>query len=92
MNLNSTKRQFIPFGLRGTVVGKTTEKVIVMFDEQFIHGNNIYGHCDKYRGAMVNPNYLLNLSRMFARMVKENYKVANRFMEKPLEGFPQFAD
>ena len=45
MNLNSRKRKFIPFGLRGTVIGKTDEKVIVMFDEQFLHGNNVYGHC-----------------------------------------------
>lgn len=33
MNLNATLRQYIPFGLRGTVVGKTEEYVIVLFDE-----------------------------------------------------------
>lgn len=33
MNLNSSLRSYIPFGLRGTVVGKTESKVIVMFDE-----------------------------------------------------------
>jgi len=26
-------RQYIPFGARGTVVGKTEAKLIVMFDE-----------------------------------------------------------
>ena len=51
MNLNSTLRYYIPFGLRGTVVGKTESKVIVMFDEQFLNGNNIYGHCQNYKGA-----------------------------------------
>lgn len=51
LNLNSTRRQFIPFGARGTVVGKTDSKIVVMFDEQFLHGTNIYGHCELYRGA-----------------------------------------
>jgi hypothetical protein len=45
MNVNSTRRQYIPFGARGTVVGKTEEKIIVLFDEQFLQGTNIYGHC-----------------------------------------------
>lgn len=33
MNLNATKREYCPFGARGTVIGKTGNKVIVMFDE-----------------------------------------------------------
>jgi hypothetical protein len=33
MNMNSTMREYIPFGLRGTVIGKTEQKVMVMFDE-----------------------------------------------------------
>lgn len=33
MNINSSKREYVPFGFRGTVVGKTTDKVIVLFDE-----------------------------------------------------------
>lgn len=33
MNLNSALRQYIPFGVRGTVVGKTEAKLIVLFDE-----------------------------------------------------------
>jgi len=45
MNLNSTLRQYVPFGARGTVVGKTESKLIVMLDEQFLHGNDIFGHC-----------------------------------------------
>ena len=36
MNLCSIKRAFVPFGIRGTVVGKTEQKVVVMYDEQFI--------------------------------------------------------
>jgi hypothetical protein len=92
MNLNSTLRRYIPFGARGTVVGRTEEKLVVMFDEQFLHGNNIYGHCDNYRGAQVNPEYLMNLSKEFARLTKENYKAAQRFYEKPIEGMPLFSD
>ena len=33
----------------------------------------------------------MNLSRSFARMIKENYQAAKRFQEKPLEGCAQFA-
>ena len=36
MNINSTKREYVPFGIRGTVVGRTNDKVIVIFDEQFL--------------------------------------------------------
>lgn len=92
MNLNSTQRKFIPFGARGTVVGKTESQLIVMFDEQFLHGQDIYGHCQNYRGAQVEPAHLLNLSSEFARMIKENYKVAKNFMEQPSQGYPSFQD
>lgn len=33
----------------------------------------------------------MNLSRSFARMIKENYQAAKRFQEKPLEGCAPFA-
>ena len=45
MNVNSTTRTFVPFGARGTVVGKTEENILVMFDEPFIQGTSIYNHC-----------------------------------------------
>lgn len=35
---------------------------------------------------------MLNLSRQFARLIKENYKAAQKFMEKPLDGFPTYSD
>ena len=84
MNLNSTLRQYVPFGLRGTVVGKTESKVIVMFDEQFLHGGNIYGHCQNYKGAQVEPNNLLNLSLTFASL--KDAATIKKFTEKPLAG------
>lgn len=33
LNLCSIKRAYVPFGARGTVVGKTEMKLIVMYDE-----------------------------------------------------------
>ncbi len=45
ININSTRREYVPFGLRGTVVGKTNDKVVVLFDEQYLGGSNIHGHC-----------------------------------------------
>lgn len=33
LNINSVLRQYVPFGLRGTVIGRTVGKVMVMFDE-----------------------------------------------------------
>ena len=62
MSINSTRREYIPFGLRGTIIGKTNEKVIVLFDEQFLNGNDIYGHCSNYKGGYIHPSYLLNLT------------------------------
>jgi len=35
---------------------------------------------------------MLNLSRQFARLIKENYGAARKFLEQPIPGFPQFAD
>jgi len=42
-NLCSIKRAYVPFGARGTCVGKTEQKIIVMYDEQFIQGSDING-------------------------------------------------
>jgi len=92
MNLNSHLRQFVPFGMRGTVVGKTEHQVIVMFDEQFLHGSDIYGHCDEYRGAYVRPDYLLNLTQSFAQIAQDNKALAKKFQERPLRGCPQFQE
>lgn len=94
MNLNSTLRQYIPFGLRGTVVGKTEDYVIVLFDEQFLHGTDVNGHCENYRGAKVVPLYLMNLSRSFAQLAKDakNYNTLKAFQERPKKGEVEFED
>ena len=55
----------MPFGLRGTVVGKTNDKVIVMFDEQYLGGSDLNGFCEEYRGALVDPMYLCDVTIKF---------------------------
>lgn len=86
MNANSVMRHYLPFGARGTVVGKTEEKVIVLFDEQFLQGTTIYGHCEPYRGALLDPTRLVNLSRSFAAIAQGNRPALKKFQEKPLKG------
>jgi hypothetical protein len=76
INLNGSKRAYIPFGQRGTVIGKTGSKVIVMFDEQFLQGSDINGHCEQYRGAIMESSHLLNLTKKFnAQLKKNNYQL-----------------
>ena len=61
-----------------------------MFDEQFLHGNTIYHHCEPYRGAYVDPDYIINLTRSFAVMAKKDSKSLRKFQEKPLQDQPAF--
>jgi len=61
--LTIAEREYIPFGMRGVVVGKTQNKVLVMFDEQFLNGTDLYGRCKLYRGAQVKSVNLLNLTK-----------------------------
>ena len=65
LNLCSVKRAYVPFGARGTCVGKSEQKVIVMYDEQFIQGSDINGQCELYRGALMDPTHLMNITRKF---------------------------
>jgi len=65
LNTCSIKRAYVPFGARGTVVGKTEQKVVVMFDEQFLQGSDINGQCELYRGAFMEPIHLMNITRKF---------------------------
>lgn len=87
MNINSTKRQYVPFGLRGTVIGKTQKQVLVCFDQQFLHGHDINGHCEMYRGAILDPNHLLNVTRKFRKHLKEkNFEIVQKFTENNPDG------
>lgn len=79
MNIMSVKREYVPFGLRGTVVGKTNDKIIVLFDDEFLNGNNIYGNCQNYKGGFIDPNYLINLTKKFTSILNKNYALAESF-------------
>ena len=84
ININSTKREYVPFGLRGTVVGHTNDRVIVLFDEQFLGGCNIFNHCQDFKGAYLNPNFIINLTHKFTSLMKKNKDVVDSFTEQPI--------
>lgn len=81
LNINSVGRIYVPFGLRGTVVGKTSDKVIVLFDEQYLNGHNIYGHGEEYRGGFIDPTNLLNLTKKFTSLSRKDPQLALSFTE-----------
>jgi hypothetical protein len=54
------------FGSRGTVVGVYDEAVEVLFDQEFLGGNDLFGRCNGDFGAMVPADQILNLSRPHA--------------------------
>jgi hypothetical protein len=89
MNLNSTERQYVPFGLRGTVIGYTNNKVLVMFDKQFIGGGNLYNQCEMYRGSILNPNHLLNLTKRFVQAINQNKDKHEQVIEMFTEQNPK---
>jgi hypothetical protein len=80
MNINSMRRQYIPFGFRGTVIGMTSEEVIVLFDEQFLAGENIHNHCKEYRGAMLKPNQIINITKRFKAIKQSDPHIVERFL------------
>jgi len=56
-----------------------------MFDEQFIQGSNINGQTELYRGAMIEPINLMNITRKFETQLKKfnNQALINAFTETP---------
>lgn len=88
LNLNSQLRRYVPFGARGTVVGRTQDRVIVMYDEQFIGGSDIFGLCEKYRGAMILPNNLLNLTLKFDWIKRKKLPNSGQLLEMFTEKDP----
>lgn len=84
MNINSTMRAYVPFGARGTVIGRTEDKVMVMFDNQFVGGTDLFQQCEQYRGALISPDFLMNFTEKFMRCVNKNQdlEVIAKFTEK----------
>ncbi|TNV73655.1 hypothetical protein FGO68_gene15840 [Halteria grandinella] len=85
LSINSSKREYVPFGLRGTVVGHTNDKVIILFDQQYLGGHNIHGHCQDLKGGNIDPNYLINLTQKFTQILKKNAALVMNFQEKNLQ-------
>lgn len=52
-----------PLGSRGTVVGVHEGALEVMFDHDFIGGNDLQGRCHGRCGTMLPPSHLLNLAK-----------------------------
>lgn len=71
MNINSMSRKFIPYGFRGTVVGRTSDKLIVLFDDQILGATEkLRGITDDFRCAHMDPEDLLNLTQKFCTVFK----------------------
>ena len=74
MNINSHTSEWIPFGLRGTVIGKQADShLIVLFDEQFLGPCKDVVKQYPYRSARVAPQNVLNLTREFTSLAKEYF-------------------
>jgi hypothetical protein len=44
---------FAPFGATGIVIGIKPESLEILFDEEFIGGNDLNGRCSPLRGGEV---------------------------------------
>jgi hypothetical protein len=46
----------------------------------------LFGQCEQYRGALLNPNHLMNFTKKFESMMKkqnqDNKQILNMFTEK----------
>jgi len=72
------------FGSRGTVVGVYDESVEVLFDQEFVGGNDLFGRCNGEYGAMLPAEQILNLSRPHA--VKAEGAAAFKMVRKESGG------
>lgn len=63
---------------------------MVLFDEQFVGGQSIYGQCENYRGALVSPDHILNITKKFESVIKKQAATADQviaaFTEKDSNG------
>ena len=93
LNINSTLANFVPFGLRGTVVGKTDHHLVVLFDEQFLGGGRDVLKRFKYQSAKVYPQHVINLTWQFTMIAQQPqfFKEVSKFMEKPIAGCDEYA-
>jgi hypothetical protein len=64
-----------------TIIGKTADNVIVLFDEQFLNGDTVYGRCSKYRGAIIQPQQVINITKRFKNIKAQNPEIVDRFLQ-----------
>jgi len=64
VNVNSHTKNFINFGDIGTVIGFTAEEVIILFDTENLSLSNLYDWCKVYRGGMVKPDWIINMTKL----------------------------
>jgi hypothetical protein len=62
VNIRSNDLIFVPFGMKGTVTAVSNDFIEVLFDEDFIGGNNLDGRIKSNRGAKVKAINLINLT------------------------------
>jgi len=56
-----------------------------MYDEQFLQGSDINGQCELYRGALMEPTHLMNITRKFESFLSKtkNQSLVDVFIERP---------
>ena len=72
MNVNTSKRAYIKFCEIGTVIGFTLTQVVVMFDEPNLSLKKVYDQCQLFRGAEIDPESLINLTKKHDENKKSN--------------------
>ena len=63
ININSTDRKYVPFGIKGTVTAIAENYVEVIFDQCFFGATTLNGRVDGKNGITMNPIGLINLTK-----------------------------
>lgn len=82
-----------PFGIRGTIVAIHGKYVEVVFDQEFMSGNNLSSKCSDLRGQTLPLNAILNLSKpkvLNLASTQTNNSSSSQPVAKP-QSFPQTA-
>ena len=84
VNINTSRRKFIPFGELGTVIGFTLKDLIIRFDEPNVVLTDVHDTCLPYTGAVVPPTCLVNLTQRHEansknqQHMQQNYRKYNQ--------------
>lgn len=92
VNVNTSKKNFVGFGEFGTVIGFTNSEVVILFDNQNISLSNVYDRCMEYRGAMVTPQSVINLTQNLPQTENKNKATNMRKTAKSFKPYPNKGD